>query len=126
MPVGMQTGANLNRFNALPSFSGFELTKHKDAASHALLESVCIGKVFPEIDIHQCTTGATISAYAKYRLSNATVANIYEVASSTHRPVEVIDLAYTKIETTYVPRDQNNRAMSPVSSGYNIETGQMM
>lgn len=122
----VQTGRKLDRFNHLPHFSLMQITKNKDKASSALFEGVCVGKVFPEVEIHECSTGSSVSPYAKYRLSNVVVSSMSNASSAAHQPVEVLELAYTKLESSYIPRDSGHRALAPLTSGYDIENTQMM
>ena len=123
--VQMQTGKTFNRFTSVPDFKLIDLTKLMDQSSHLLFEHSCSGKVISTVEIHCCSTGSTMTPYAKYVFSNVAVAS-YAAITTGDQPVENIELGYTKVESTYQSRDASNKLSSPYTSGYDVEAAQMM
>lgn len=61
----------------------------------------------------------------EYVLSDCMISG-YRVNSDGERPVEEITLSFTKIEQKYTPYDDDHKASSPISNGYDVAKASMM
>ena len=96
-------------------FDEIILKKELDKSSPKLAEAVCLGKVFPKVDIHVTrafSDGMRVTYYA-YELKNAIVSS-YNIGGSTEDeiPLEEVSLNFEQIKVTYEKFDANGRSES--------------
>ncbi len=121
--VHMQVGQKLDRFNTKPSFGQVALLKHLDASSQVFFEAAHSGKVIPSIDISTVQTGDPNFMVAKLTLKDVVVTHYSDKQSDgTGKPLELVGLAYTQMQRTYVPRGSDGAAGSQSVSGFDVET----
>lgn len=120
--VGRKRKASSNLLHLSDVF----LVKELDDASNPLYEALLSHKVIPKAEIHVCSTGSQLQPYRQYQLDNVLVTHHEESASGGGMPTEIIELNFTKIMKTYTGRDGSNKAKSPTSMGYDLETAQLI
>lgn len=125
-PTQMTVGKDGDRYITYPFFEQIVLHKNMDISSISLFEAVSTGKVFPQIEIVYVTTGNPVMVYAKTILHHATFTHYQESNGNGGLPEEILSVAYTKIERTYIPRDEHNAIQSPATTGYDLPKGQKM
>lgn len=127
VPVHNSVGKQADRLNSHISMGNVLLLKPMDNASIQLLEHAQTGQSFNTVEIDSVTTGNPPQAYHKMILTNATIAHYSRRHTGAGgKPVEYISLSYTKIQETYIPRNSNNQAGNPVSTGYDLAKAQKM
>ena len=126
-PTNDIVGRGTSRAVTIPRFGAIAITKAVDKSSIALFEAAHSGKTFPSVEIDFVTTGDPAFAYEKIKLTNVMVTHYSEQKSSEDsRPQEFITLAYEQIEKTYIPRDAENVAQSPITSGFSLPQAKSM
>ena len=114
-------GKENDRINTAPSIKQIWISKQSDASSIDLFQATHQGRVFKTVEIDFVSTGKIPFMYEKIKLSNVIIGHFsVEHDETAQAPMEFMSLAYTSIERTYVPRDRENKAGSPVTSGYDI------
>jgi len=124
--VSMPVGRPHDRVRSQPEFSQVILTKNMDRSTNALLNYAYSGKVIPQVECHVAMTGDKLSSVAKYVFKNAIISRYDTVVGSHGTPVETIALHFTKMETTYLGRNEQNQISTPQVTGYNLETAEVM
>ena len=102
------------------------LVKELDEASNPIFQALLSNKVIPKAEIHVCSTGSDLQPYRQYQLENVVITNHEESVSSGGHPTEMLEFNFTKISKTYTARDASNKAKSPSTMGYDLETAQMI
>ncbi len=74
------------------------------------------------MDISYVMTGSPNFMFAKLTLKNVVVTHYSDMNSGTGKPEELIRLAYTQMQRTFVPRDSTGAAGSQSVSGFDVET----
>lgn len=122
--VNATSGLVSSRSAGMASMGELHLTKFSDKSSPKLFEYVCNGKAIPQATLVYCQTGSKIEAYSKQVLYNVIVTRYSENYDElTQQPTEAISLNFSKLEKKYYPRDSKNKLMSPISAGFDRETG---
>ena len=81
------------------------VTRTLDKSSPKLAEACASGKMFPEVEVHFCTTAEKKEEpYLKYKLTDVVVTSYSFAGNSSGDPLpsEEITLGFTKVEWTYV------------------------
>lgn len=103
-------------------FEEIILKKELDMASPQLAEAVCLGKVFPKIDIHmtRASSRGPITYYV-YELMNAKVTS-YHVNGSTgsNAPREEVSLNFEQIKATYMKFNPDGNLKGIFEYGWDI------
>lgn len=103
-------------------------SKEYDKASPKLAESVCTGKVFPKVEIHDTTTygEGNRAVFLKYELKNVMVSSFHVNAAGGGDavPVETISLNFEEVKQTYVEYDAKGSKKGNVEMGWKVEEGQ--
>lgn len=122
--LSTEVGRIADRESSLPSISEVTVTKPVDQTSPYLFSEACTGEA-KQVKIDLCQTGTSIDPYMQYTLSNAVISG-YQVSieEAQKRPVETIKISMTKIENRYTPYNDSNKAGSPISTSYDLRTGQ--
>lgn len=120
--VRRSTSAIIGRSNdreaAVPLFHIVEISKQFDKATNSLFHAVCLGQVFPTAEIHLYHQNDPIE---KIKLYDVMIVSHQSVMMSQGLPMEVFNLHFTKIERTYIARDEKNLLQSPNSVGYDLQ-----
>jgi len=103
-------------------------TKELDKSSPKLAESICSGKVFPKVEIHDTTTygdGAR-ATFLKYELKNVMVSSMSTSAAGAGDavPMDSFSLNFEEIKQTYVEYDAKGGKKGNVEFGWKVEEGQ--
>ena len=103
-------------------------TKEYDKASPKLAESVCLGKVFPKVEIHDTTTygdGAR-ATFLKYELKHVMVTsqNISAAGHGDAVPTESFSLNFEEVKQTYVEYDAKGGKKGNVEMSWKVEEGE--
>jgi type VI protein secretion system component Hcp len=102
------------------------IVKQQDAASSALFQYLCDAKNIPSLDIyHMIFVNESPQWRAKITLDNVLIAHHEEVFSSEGN-IEILDLAFTKIQKGYKQQNTNGQFQAASVSGYNLETAVAM
>ncbi|MCK4869946.1 MAG: type VI secretion system tube protein Hcp [Gammaproteobacteria bacterium] len=124
-PTKMRIGQSQSRMHTFPAFGQLTIIKQLDKSSVHFFEAAHSGKVFPQLDIHYVSTGNELFTYAKTTLKDASISHYADsFKGQGEMPEELIRLAYTHIERTFVPRDANNKPGSQLVWGYDLVTAQ--
>jgi len=119
-------GKPRDRTTTNPSFSAFEITKKVDKSSSCLIRSICDANNIPKVLINICTTGVENIPYVKYELNDVLLSHYSCSVLGESDLIETMHLHFAKIQKTYIPRDGNNQAQSPIICGYDLETAQSL
>ncbi len=126
-PTSMSVGKSMDRYNTTPSFGEITLVKYMDKSSIAFFEYAHNTKVIPELEIHYVITGDTPQTYSKTILKNAIVSHYREYKHQHQKqPIELINIAYTEMERSYIARNPDNTMATPLSTGYNLERAEKL
>jgi type VI secretion system secreted protein Hcp len=104
------------------------VTKELDKASPKLAEAVCVGKIFPKVEIHDTTTygeGAR-ATFLKYELKNVMVSshNISAAGGGDAVPTETASLNFEVVKQTYTEYDQAGKKKGNVEMNWKVEEGE--
>ncbi|MGV8073236.1 MAG: Hcp family type VI secretion system effector [Syntrophobacteraceae bacterium] len=104
------------------------ITKELDKASPKLSESVCTGKVFPKVEIHDTTTygEGNRAAFLKFELKNVMVSsfNLSAAGGGDAVPTESVSLNFEEIKQTYVEYDSKGSKKGNVEMSWKVEEGE--
>jgi type VI secretion system secreted protein Hcp len=103
------------------------VTKQYDKSSPKLAESVCMGKVFPKVEIHDTTTygDGNRAVFLKYELKNVMVSshNVSAAGGGDAVPHENISLNFEEVKQTYVEYDAKGGKKGNVEMNWKVEEG---
>ncbi|WP_439271943.1 Hcp family type VI secretion system effector [Pseudochrobactrum sp. HB0163] len=116
------SGAVSNREGVQPAFSDLHLGKRYDKASLKLKQLAASGLASKKALIHFVTTGDPGETYLEITLNNALISNYSLTCGKDYMPEESFSLNYTEVEWKFTEYDENNKAQSPLVSGYNLAT----
>ena len=102
-------------------------TKEYDKASPKLAESICLGKVFPKVEIHDTTTygEGNRAVFLKYELKNVMVSshNVSAAGGGDAVPTETMSLNFEEVKQTYVEYDEKGGKKGNVEMTWKVEEG---
>ena len=103
------------------------ITKEFDKASPKLAESVCSGKIFPKVELHDTATyGEGRATFLKYELKNVMVSShsIMAAGGGDAVPHESMSLNFAEVKQTYVEYDAKGGKKGNVEFGWKVEEGE--
>ena len=105
-------------------FEDIVVVKELDKASPKLAEAVCLGKVFPRVEIHltRSYTDAGRVTYYRYELRNVQIAS-YHIGGSGQGedvPTEEISFSFEEIKATYTETDATGKAKGNVEYQWSV------
>jgi len=105
-------------------FEDIVVAKELDKTSPKLAEAVCLGKVFPKVEIHLTTsyTDASRATYYAYELRNVLIAS-YHISGggqSEGVPTEEISLSFEEIKATYTEFDETGKSKGNVEYQWSV------
>ena len=117
------TGAARRRGTVL--LDDIHCTKLLDKSSPKIAEAVCLGKVFPkvEIQVKVSTTNSGRETYYKYELKNVLVSSYNVSGGDQDKPVETFSLNFEEIKVTYTEMDEKGTKKGDVAYGWKVEEG---
>jgi type VI secretion system secreted protein Hcp len=124
---GTGTGATRRRGDVV--CEDISIVKELDKASPKLAESMCLGHVYPKVEIHvtaSYTTAGRVTYYS-YELTNSQVVN-YSVGGSGQAdevPTEEILINFEEIMVTYVECDAKGEEVGRIEYSWKVEAGEV-
>jgi type VI secretion system secreted protein Hcp len=82
------------------TLTNFTFTKYLDSASCKLMEAGCAGQHLKEVKLVLCRAGADKLKYYEVVLEEVIIAD-YSQSASAGIPIEIVQLNYGRIKTTY-------------------------
>lgn len=125
--VIMQVGKVVERNNSQPQFGQVAIIKATDNSSNQLFSAVHSGQVFKSAEFHIVKGGNNNTVSTKLLLSDVMVTHFsddFNAESATGE--ELVRLAYTKMERTYIALNAKNKPSSPLISGYDLAKAQAL
>lgn len=117
--ISTPVGTSSKREASAPSISEVTVTKLMDSTSTALFNEACVGTAL-DAEIHLVETSADkLETFLEIKLTNSMISG-YSASSGGDRPSESISLNFTKIELRYIPFDDDHKAGTPVTAGYDL------
>ncbi len=125
-PGGNATGTARRRGDVI--LDDIHVAKLLDKSSPKIAESVCLGKVFPKVEIELTAsyTDAGRVTYYRYELKNVLVTS-YHVAGAAQSedvPSEDFSLNFEEIKVTYTENDSKGKKKGNVEYGWKVEEGE--
>ena len=125
-PGGGATGATRRRGDVI--LDDIACSKELDKASPKIAESICMGKVFPKVEIHLSAsyTDAGRVTYYAYELKNVLVTS-YNIGGSGQGedvPMEDFALNFEEIKVTYTEMDSKGGKKGNVEYSWKVEEGE--
>jgi len=103
------------------------VTKEYDKSSPKLAESICLGKVFPKVEIHDTTTygEGNRAVFMKFELKNVMVSshNVSAAGGGDAVPHESVSLNFEEVKQTYVEYDAKGGKKGNVEMTWKVEEG---
>jgi len=103
------------------------VSKEYDKSSPKLAESVCLGKIFPKVEIHDTTTygDGNRAVFLKYELKNVMVSshNVSAAGGGDAVPHENLSLNFEEVKQTYVEYDAKGAKKGNVEMNWKVEEG---
>ena len=96
-----------------------------DRSGPKIAEAVCLGKVFPKVEIH-CKSSAVNSGretFYKYELKNVMVCSYSVSGGSQDKPHESFSLNFEEIKVTYTEMNEKGEKKGDVAYGWKVEEG---
>ena len=125
-PGGGSTGTARRRGDVI--LDDISVAKLMDKSSPKIAESVCLGKVFPKVEIELTAsyTDAGRVTYYRYELKNVLVTsyNVSGAAQSDEVPTEDFSLNFEEIKVTYTENDNKGKKKGNVEYGWKVEEGE--
>ena len=102
-----------------------QCSKLMDKSSPKIAEAVCLGKVFPKVEIRLATSSVNTGRenYYKYELKNVMVTSYQVAGGSQDKPQETFSLNFEEIKTTYTEMDEKGAKKGDVAFGWKVEQG---
>jgi type VI secretion system secreted protein Hcp len=125
-PGGSATGPTRRRGDVI--VEDIVVNKELDKASPKIAEAVCLGRVFPKvnIDLTASYTDAGRVTYYAYELKNVLVTS-YTVAGSGQSeevPMEDFTLNFEELKVTYTEADAKGKSKGNVEYTWKVEAGE--
>lgn len=103
------------------------ISKQMDKSSPKLAESICSGKIFPKVEIHDAATygeGNRV-VFLKYELKNVMVSShqVSAAGGGDAVPQESLSLNFGEVKQTYVQYDAQGKKLGNVEMGWKVEEG---
>jgi type VI secretion system secreted protein Hcp len=103
------------------------ISKQMDKSSPKLAESICSGKIFPKVEIHDAATygeGNRV-VFLKYELKNVMVSShqVSAAGGGDAVPQESLSLNFGEVKQTYVQYDAKGSKLGNVEMGWKVEEG---
>ena len=103
-------------------------TKEYDKSSPKLAEAICLGKVFPKVEIHDSTTygDGNRAVFLKYELKHVMVSSMHTSASGGGDavPTDSFSLNFEEVKQTYVEYDAKGGKKGNVEMTWKVEEGE--
>ncbi len=118
------TGAQRRRGSVM--LEDLQCAKLLDKASCKIAEAVCLGRVFPkvEIEVTVSTTDAGQETYYRYELKNVLVSSYNVSGGGQDKPSEDFSLNFEEIKVTYTEMDSKGKKKGNIEYGWKVEEGE--
>ena len=125
-PGGGATGTARRRGDVI--LDDISVAKLLDKSSPKIAEAVCLGRVFPKVEIELTAsyTDAGRVTYYRYELKNVLVTSysVSGAAQSEEVPAEDFSLNFEEIKVTYTENDNKGKKKGNVEYGWKVEEGE--
>jgi type VI secretion system secreted protein Hcp len=125
-PGGGSTGTARRRGDVI--LDDIAVSKLLDKASPKIAEAVCLGRVFPKVEIELTAsyTDAGRVTYYRYELKNVLVTSysVSGAAQSEENPAEDFSLNFEEVKVTYTENDNKGKKKGNVEYGWKVEEGE--
>ena len=113
-------------------FEEIKILKPIDKASPKLAEAVCMGRVFPKVEIDftkSCTDAGRVTYYS-YQLGNVRISSyaFHSFGSAGNQedvPTEELSISFDQIKVTYTEFDDMGKSKGKVEYSWKIEGGEI-
>ena len=120
-------GSHQNREAGMPFIGELELTKKLDKASPLMLAQLFNGKTWDKVNIVAAKGADPVKPYAQYILHDVMVGHFEEMLMPEEaQGLEFIRLNFCKMEKSYIPHNAQGVQQSPISTGYDLSTAQVL
>lgn len=121
----LKSSTRNDRENANAAISHIELTKLMDSSSPNIFLEACCGRgKTVQLALVKTGVGSGADTYMEYVLENCLVSK-YEVQAmrySNLRPVEIIQISFTRMTLKYTSYDNDGNALAPLAAGFDYST----
>jgi len=127
--ISMEAGAMSNRESAIPKFSVIHMGKRVDSSTSAIMKQVFSSSAGKQVTLHYVRTGGNqLNEYLTYTLENCipTYYKLVCLGTSKRTPLERLYLSYSSMLVSDMPRGANNKALSPLRYGYDLDKAKSM
>jgi len=102
-----------------------QCSKLLDKSSPKIIEAVCLGKIFPKVEIHVLTTGVNSGRepYLKYELKNVMVTSHTISGHDQDRPGENYSLNFEEYKLIYTEMSEKGEKKGDVAFGWKVREG---
>ena len=125
-PMSTGSGGQASRQQSAVELPPIQVTKQLDKSTPKLLEAVCKGTTFPEVEIHLCTSeGEGRKPYFKVKLKHVKVSDLALSASAQAGmgDSESLALNYTEIEWTYTSFGADGKSTGDMKATWKVAEG---
>jgi type VI secretion system secreted protein Hcp len=126
-PMSAGAGGQAGRQQGTTELHDIQVTKRLDKSTPKLLEAVCDGKPFDEVEIHLCTAEGAKGRkpYYKLKLKHVIVSDHALTASTEGASADMESLAlnFTEIEWCYTSFKPNGQADGDVKATWKVGPG---
>lgn len=120
--ITSSTSTQGDRESSNASMSTLKIVKLMDKATpYIFIESCCgTGKTL-KIIMTKTGSGQGADVFVEYTFENAMFARMLTLHNGL-RPIEEIEISYTRMTTKYIPYDEDGRATGPLVVGFDATT----
>ncbi|MBV9833233.1 MAG: type VI secretion system tube protein Hcp [Alphaproteobacteria bacterium] len=121
--IGTATGSAKNREASMVSVMEVIVTKDQDNSSPELLKRSYVGTDGEDVTLHLTTTSNQgVNTIMELKLTNTLVSN-FSASSAGDRPMEMVSMNFTKIESTFHNQAlEGTEASDPFTVTYDLAT----
>jgi type VI secretion system secreted protein Hcp len=122
--INTPVGSTAKREVGAPSVSDITITKNMDISSYRWLEESLYGQKAVKCTVHFMRTGegGSLEQFCEYIFTNCLVSG-YTVSSSGSGASESVNISFTKLEYTYIPRGEvNTSETSKLRAAFDLST----
>ena len=127
--TNMTTGEMSSRESTIPKFSVIHMGKRVDSATPDIMKKVFSCRAGKQVKLHYVRTAEKqLNEYLEYTLENCIPAfhRVVALGTSTRAPIERLYLSYSSILISDIPRGTNNKALSSLRFGYDLNAAKSL
>ncbi len=121
--IGTSTGSAKNREASMVNIMEITVGKSQDGASPELLKRAYVGTEGEDVTVHLTTTSDQgVNTIMELLLTNTLVSS-FTMSSAGDRPMEIVSMNFTKIESTFHNQSvEATEASTPFAVTYDLAT----